>query len=248
MKHLTTEELAIYVEYLKGGPIKKLPQEIIDHIETCDECASEAIEIYEIEKEELIVPSTRSKIIPLYYATAAIAASLLVFLVFQFNLLNTKSTDPQISGNKYFKDTMSIIIDTATEKNNGDDMPEKNNNIIKEINPKKEELLAKAYQPNSDLENLVDRYRGTLRGDDVEVITPIELRLKKGSPVTFKWNSEGENSLTVEVFNNKGEKIEESSTMDTKYKSLAVKSPGIYYWKLFNEDFDLIFCGKVIIK
>jgi len=256
MKHLSAEELAIYVEALLNDSIDKVPQEIINHIAECDECASDAIGLYEIEKDGVQVAAKKPKIRFMYMASAAVAASLLVFLLINFDVFkSSEKGNPIISGNDFPKDTAEEIIDTVKEdiedtlnKPEKPSEEQKPTEIIKrDLKPEKEILLAANFQPNSNLEGLVDRYRGTLRGEEIEVITPIELRIKENKPIVLKWNTEEDIELSIEVFDNQEVKIDDTTTTEENYKA-KISTKGLYYWKLFNEDFDLIFCGKIVVE
>lgn len=103
------------------------------------------------------------------------------------------------------------------------------------------------YKPNEKLEKLTKRFKGNLRSTDgIEVISPLTLSCSKSS-ITIKWNNPQQKRLIIEVFNNNGERILETETIKEQY-TLQNLENGLYYWKLISEDFELLFCGKIVIK
>lgn len=257
MKHLATEELAIYVEALLKGTTKKLPLSITEHISSCDECAAEAIEVYEINKTKTVAKSKNIKTKLLYYTIPAVAASFLVFLAINFNLFNTYKNGTgegeKISGMNTI-DNIFIKTDSSEKDKNTLDSDtqnqKKDNSAVKKVIHKKhkEVLLASAFRPDEQMEKLVDRYKGTLRGEKIKIITPNHFETKSAEELVLKWKDSKQEELTIEIFNNESQKIEEATISANQYKINKDLQKGLYYWKLFNQDFDLLFCGKILFK
>ena len=105
-----------------------------------------------------------------------------------------------------------------------------------------------AYAVNEELEKLVERYTETsLRGDfSVNIKSIIEI--KSNEDLVFEWNNTNKENLTLEFFNNSGDKLFEEKTSENRFTTTGLSNSGLYYWKLINEDFDLLFCGKIIVK
>jgi hypothetical protein len=87
--------------------------------------------------------------------------------------------------------------------------------------------------------------QGNYRGESIDVTTLPELKYAKGTKL--EWNNPEKQVLYVELFNNSGEKIKEITTNESNYH-LPMLQPGLYYWKLINENYDLLFVGKIIVK
>ncbi|MGE0079578.1 MAG: hypothetical protein AB7S48_17085 [Bacteroidales bacterium] len=49
------------------------------------------------------------------------------------------------------------------------------------------------------------------------------------------------------ILNNNGENIQSIETQGNGIKIPELKQ-GLYYWKLINEDFDLLYCGKITVN
>lgn len=102
-------------------------------------------------------------------------------------------------------------------------------------------------EPDENLENLVKRFEGTLRtNNDVSVKSPLTIRANE-TTITIEWTNPNKNRLIIEVFDNTGNRILETETNEEEY-TLRNLTEGLYYWKLISSDFDLLFCGRIIIE
>lgn len=107
-------------------------------------------------------------------------------------------------------------------------------------------LLA-CFEPDEELERLVSRYDGHLRdSDNVKVTSPLTIT-SNDSSVTIKWENPAEKRLIIEVLDNNGQKILEDET-DKEQHTIKNLSNGLYYWKLISSNFDLLFCGRIIVE
>ena len=105
-----------------------------------------------------------------------------------------------------------------------------------------------AFAPHPDMEKLVSRSaNGTLRGDDLQIITAIEWKTISGQ-LKLEWKNEESALLYIEIFDNQGQTIFKTETNGNFISLNTITRPGRYYWKLLNEDFDLLFCGVIIIE
>jgi hypothetical protein len=87
-----------------------------------------------------------------------------------------------------------------------------------------------------------------MRGSDVFVLSPHEIEYKQGSQILIKIENPENSPLILEFFNNKGEKLFEKETSEETCQVEKLTTPGLYYWKLLNQDFDLLYCGKIVIE
>ena len=100
------------------------------------------------------------------------------------------------------------------------------------------------FEPDENLEKLVDRYRGHLRSsDEVEITTPVSIN-SANSSVTITWKNPNKKRLIIEIFDNEGLRILEVETTHEEYTLKNLKN-GLYYWKLISDNFELLFCGKI---
>jgi hypothetical protein len=87
-----------------------------------------------------------------------------------------------------------------------------------------------------------------MRGDDISVLSPHKMEVKQGSEILIKIKNPENSSLIFEFFDNKNKKLFEKETTEETCQVKKLTKPGLYYWKLLNQDFDLLYCGKIIIE
>ncbi len=104
-------------------------------------------------------------------------------------------------------------------------------------------LLA-AFTPNEELEELYSNMRGAYRSNDVILTSDSIVYLKNTDSLT--WQNPQENILYVEIFNNQGTEVSSKEVNTSRGVQLPALPNGLYYWKLLNEDFDLLFVGKIV--
>jgi hypothetical protein len=272
--HLSEESIAIAAEAMATNTFEELDPAIRQHIADCDQCAHEVqmvAELLEASTEKpsinlsshstIDIKSARSKrSTPVFWIAASISVAIIASTVFIWfeNEEATKLTPnlsdlnelEDINERTFTQETIDslenvvkpTIEDKKTEDNNTKDK------LATETELKKKDLLL-AYQAHPQMENLFNRFKddASLRGFEIEVNTEATLKVQAD---TFKlnWNNPEAFSLTVEIFNNKAEKIIELESHNNSCQVLSPKSKGLYYWKLLDEDFELIFCGKIIIE
>lgn len=257
--HISEQEIAQCAEAINNGTYRELDQAIQDHIANCDSCANEVSMIATIlEEEEALIsgienkrhePETKSLNYKATIALLASAASVILFFGVRFFSNNQITNNNSISENINVDTTQkaretkiqSPVIPLKTQPEEA-----KKKEPIKLLHTKKKHLLA--YTPNEQLEKLVDRFDGaTMRGENIEVISPILIESKVGQ-ITLEWTNPDNQLLILEFFNNKGEKLFEKETNKILFQPKQLDKSGLYYWKLINEDFDLIFCGRIKLK
>ena len=264
MKHLTAEQLAIYAEALAKDDLQDVSHEIIEHIEECDTCASEAIDFsfilkdndYSQNKTKIIAPHKSINKFKYYAYAASIVIPLALWLGFYyFKNDNNQQFAEQKENEQIIDSTDNNIIappaqnDSTKEENETEtESPEKEKGvIIKKPDSNNDNLLA-MYEPHSETEKLVNNFKGSLRGDDIEIISKNKIVAGKNKAITLEWKNTEQTELTIEIFDNKAVNIESSETTENNYTVKQKVLPGLYYWKLFNEEFDLLFCGKIVIE
>ena len=105
-------------------------------------------------------------------------------------------------------------------------------------------LLA-SYEPNSELEKLYDNFASAYRSDDISVVSDRIVRVPAND--SLKWSNPSKEIMNVDIFNNKGNRILTLSSNTNGIKIPALDD-GLYYWKLINQDFDLLFVGKIFVE
>ncbi len=242
-EHLTEQEVAQCAEAIREGNYASLPHAIKEHLANCDDCANEVAMVAELAHDIEIDQKKNKKNIRLWLTiSGAVAASLTLFIIGNF-YLNHSSSNFSNQNNQLAKiDSLSSRTDTSVpviESNT-----KKQEIATKKTVPVRKEILA-AYSPNKDLEKLAENFKQTYRGDEITVETPAEINLPGVD--SLKWINNDASKLTVMLLNNKGETIASTITQGNGIKIPTLTS-GLYYWKLINEEFDLLFCGKIKVN
>ncbi|MFO7880897.1 MAG: T9SS type A sorting domain-containing protein [Bacteroidales bacterium] len=269
-EHLTPEQIAICADAVNQGKFDQLPGNLRHHLMECDQCAHEMIVVAEMSSDKENSLSTAKRFVEdirkksrrnfnrkLLLGIAASLTVVVVALILSFpgvfgpkqeQVAEQQTAEQEKSTpleNQIPKDT----IRNADTGGNGKPAEEKrsvekeNSHIINDMDGEKEMLAM--YEPDPELEKLYDSMQGTFRGESMEVKTPRELHLTKCQKL--EWSNESGQTVFVEIFDNKGNEILAEETTDKTY-SIPDLSPGLYYWKLIDADFELQFVGKIIVK
>lgn len=255
LQHLTDEQIAQCAEALSNGNLSILPENLRQHIKNCDTCAQQVNFVTETlsELNELeIIATPKTKINFIFWGSIAATLVILIGMSFYFNSWRQKS---QAIANMDKNNTIIKKVDRTDSPKTKKIIHNKKDQIAAadsdppnfEVKPslKKRETELLAYTPHPDLEKLVDRFSGSaMRGNDIKITTPILIQGKANS-IVLNWENNAEQTLILEFFNNKGEKLFEEETSQSNFSPTKIKTKGLYYWKLINEDFDLLFCGKI---
>lgn len=118
-------------------------------------------------------------------------------------------------------------------------------NNTKPTDKKESTTLLAAFTPDPTLEALFENMQGAYRGSLISVSSPPVIHFSPGDSI-FLHNPERK-ELSVEFFNNQGEEIT-YIVMDDESLAIPVFDKGLYYWKLINSDFDLLYVGKIVIE
>ncbi len=250
-KHLTDEQLAIYSHFLKGNYTKDLPSEITEHIANCDICASQAVDlsfiIEDVEKE--LSPNKKIKSYTL--RNWLIAASILLPIIIWISIqISSKNQKEKFAEKQEIEDT----IDTTNEVQNKitPNLPNIGNTNKKKYkmgtSPKNNKNLLASYTPNPENEKLYNNFKSKMLGKKIKVITKNDIRLSKNKTILFEWKNPENINLIIEVFDNKGTNIISKNINGKVFQVNNKLNNGLYYWKLFNDEYDILWCGKIIIK
>lgn len=255
--HLSEEEVAIYADAIITGKLTEIPSELKNHVQTCDECAEKVLAVTEITEDVLKnKKKTTNNTIPLkksYWIQIA-ASIILIIGAGIFIYQKTQKNNNSIQLYSELIDSAIIQVDSSTIRKSDikklTAQNEKDSNISieqkKENNSINKNLLA--YTEDANLEKLVERFtESALRGDfSVDIESTVEIKLNE--ELVFNLNNKHEKTLILEFFNHSGKKIFEEETTKNTFQTNLLTTPGLYYWKLLNEDFDLLFCGKIIVR
>jgi hypothetical protein len=272
--HLTPEEIALAADLLNSNKEMELNERIRSHIKVCDQCASEVLITAQISFDTEIQSSVNKKRVKptmlrqLYISGAsAAAAAALIWGIFYLAQKNIPEFSPDTTAEKIERtidstSTPAFAEDIKTESKpeiTSPDLAENTENESNETrlnepsdkkNPTTEvevqaenNLLLASFETHDDLEKLYNNYRGTFRSSSISIHSDSVVNLNDTN--MLKWaNPDGE-ELIAEIFNNSNELVKSYTTQKEEI-SISGLEPGLYYWKLINQDFDLLFVGKII--
>jgi len=249
-EHLTESDIAYCAEAVKNGTFESLDAYIRTHLEACDACAQEVLAVTAIigslEKGTFEFSLKDTPELPLVksskfssYSTLTKVAAVAAILIFAVSsaviiMMKTNTVEPQSPTYIAAKNTEKNVLDQDTIE----EAPANNLLTVENNN-----TYIASYEPHEMLETLFNNSRGTYRSVDVKVKTPSEVQFVNTN--VLSWSNPRHEKLYVEIFNNNGTMIE-SYTLNTEEMPLPPLEKGLYYWKLINEEYDLLFVGKII--
>jgi len=247
-KHLTEEEVARCADAIREGSYKDLPLSLREHLAECDNCANEVSLVAEF-LHELTSEEKKTKMpLRLWLAISSVAAASLIVLVVGSFMWSRGRSDSNYGDLIVSHDTTSrktdILKSSRDTVKSTTEIKKTENKVVRPKIDERKQMLA-VFQPNPDLEKLSSNFAHAYRGDEIIVKSPLEL--KYPAVDSLKWLNSNSTELTIEIFNNKGETIKALKT-DGNGVKIPPLNQGLFYWKLINEDFDLLFCGKIISK
>ncbi len=275
-EHLTEDQISIYAEAISSGKESTIPEEWRRHVAECEQCAHEVAMVSQIideggtQKKEPVAESSHSGFLSKKFLTRfGVAASIVVIIgagVF-FTIMLTNNPHENIAA----LESDEQVTDTLKPKSSrekalpAEKMRDTNKTeVVKDsagtqkpgeiksqpLHQKpSEDRIKLAYVPDENLEKLAERFESaSMRGDDVTVISPHEIKAEQGNEILIELKNPENTLLILEFFNNKGEKLFEKETSKETWEVKKLTEPGLYYWKLLSQDFDLLYCGKIIVE
>jgi hypothetical protein len=269
--HLNEAGVSFYVDRMLFGEVNLIPDILLEHVENCQNCKSEVLELFEIcnnnpgfktdinassQKPRKTIFNNKLSILWRIAASIIIISSLTFFIVL---IIEKNGTQNGIAANKEIKDSILVtenkVSQSTSTKNdiasNIGNNPEYkgHSHILVNQNSKHEfKYIASDYAVDPDLESLIEeKFRSEL---SLKIISPKrEQELSINSLILFHWEGKSNEKLMIEIFNNKAEKIEEIKNINNNNKVMLKKRllPGLYYWKLETAD-ELVYLGEFIIK
>lgn len=231
--HFSEEEIAMCADAINDGIYDQLPENFRKHLSVCEQCASEVLMVadiafnFNINEQQQKSGRLRRWIIA---ASISSAAAVLIFAIYTLSL-----PDSNMTSNKAMivqSDTLaktSVIEDSLIQVN--------------ENEPSKK--LIASLEPNEKLEKLYQNHQESYRTNSIQIITKGEVAYPAID--SLKWVNKTNDKLTVEFFNNRDREIKSIETSSSSVK-IPKLGTGIYYWKLINEDYDLLYVGKIMVK
>lgn len=243
IEHLTEQEVAQCAEAIRDGNYTSLPHAIKEHLANCDDCANEVAMVAELANDIGVNQKKNKKPVRLWLTISGVAAASLTLLIIGHYFIDIANSDLS-NPNSQFAKVDSTSLKPGTSVTSIASSTKEQSTTAQKVVPVRKEILT-AYTPNKDLEKLAENFKHAYRGDVITVETPVEINLPGID--SLKWVNNDASKLTIMLLNNKGETVVSTVNQGNGIKIPTLTS-GLYYWKLINEDFDLLFCGKIRVK
>lgn len=246
--HLTEEQIAICAEAILDNSYSTLDNSTREHLAHCDQCASEVILVTEV-SEDFFMQETRTekpfRYISLVPTAIAVAAVILIAVFFTF--LYQKNEKPEIAQQTEpgleIENNTQIAIEEKQDIPQIEDIKTPQTQSTPKTTPSQDKVLLASFEPNETLEKLYENYSGTYRTQQLTILTPGILTFNITD--SLRWQNKNKETVIIEILNNKG-----ISIFNTQTNSEGIALPGLpkglFYFKLINEDFDLVYVGKII--
>ncbi len=242
-KHLTEEEIAIAAEAMLNDNYDSLPAHTQYHLQACEQCSNEVIAVCSIidgenfstDKKAITLIPKRKSVSTLKYILAG-AASIALLVSLFFVLKNDGN-----STNKITRNDDSIMTQPSNKLDSiKQQIIEKQHDQIL----KKDNILA--YNQNPELEKVYQRFNSTnMRSDELEIVTYGILKNTGSDTTHLRWESNAE-TFIIQIIDARGKIIEESKNSNGSIK-IKLKH-GLFYWKLLDLKFNILYCGKIIVE
>ncbi len=258
--HLTDEGIARYVEALQSQDWNSLPAKILEHIENCDICHQAAMDLYAIvshdnQRTEIAVqkPQSGARIVRMRVMRWAMVAVLagLSFYLYRY-LDRPKAIDNiEIDGPLADEPEEAKKLDEEVAENPILPTPKKEEtgNPSKTTTPAPgrdvRDLYAANFVPSESMELLLG---DQLRSTGLELVSPAIEKVESWKEgIDFQWTGFAEAGLSIQLENNRGDRLYEQPVVALKHTVRMELEPGIYYWRLESEE-DLLMVGRLVLE
>ncbi|KAA3633187.1 MAG: hypothetical protein DWQ02_13545 [Bacteroidetes bacterium] len=242
-----------------SGKLDNLPNTVLDHVESCEMCHAEIVELFSIlsqietQSQSVSGDGGKSRIInlkPIYrLALVAAVTALAIFFYFRDNpnlqhqSVQEIAADTSSAAND---NTLEIAEENTSQKpapNTGNPLPDQENPPISN-EPEQDQLYAANFSPSDDYEALIGT---TVRSAAVTDIAPkAGSHFNRQEIITFSWDLEKSDLFYVTILNNREEIIIRQEINGSEFSTSKLTTPGLYYWKLEN-DAEILYVGKILI-
>jgi hypothetical protein len=254
--HLSEEQIAEVADAINSNDLSSISQEYLDHIKECDQCADEILFISEIsEMPDIgIIPVKKStdnnvKIFLAFAASVAlILASYYIFISPSSNSSNIAEITDTIEKAVDSNNIKEVIaeIDTAVKISEEDENKIIDQNKIQQEIDKEQNQYA--FEENEELEDLFQRFNSaSMRNGELKIISDSILNISSTDSIHIEWKESAIN-YSIQIIDNQGKEIITKDNLKSNYQSKTTFKSGLYYWKLLDEDYNLVYCGKILVK
>lgn len=231
-RHLNDSGVALYVDALTLHQTEKLPQDILHHVEQCEDCKSNVVGVADLMKDQHsqqikkhpyfdAAPSLEEQFSQVYRIAAVflliIIGGALYLILFNHTTISTQVDTSQ-----------SAAIDSIhSQQDRGE---------------KRTEQFAANFIPSANLDDLV---KTEFRSAAFEVVSP-QIGDIVRTPITFRWKNYNK-PLKIKIVTNREVTLLTSMVNTNAFVTSKTFAPGLYYWKLEKDD-ELVYIGKFFVQ
>jgi len=249
--HLNEEQIAEIADAMNNSDLDSLPKNYLDHIRDCDQCADEVMLISEIVESPKIMQNQSTKntdrSIKIFLAFAAsvalILASYYIFIKpesINSNIAETNDTIENIINNNENIAEIDTIIVSDKEENEIVNQDK----IKHEINREKNQI---AFKEHPELEDLFNRFNSSaMRNADLKIKSDSVLKISTNDSIHIEWEK-SEFNYIIQIIDNQSKELIVKDNLKSNFKSNNTLKSGLYYWKILDEDYNLLYCGKILV-
>ncbi|MFM9946526.1 MAG: anti-sigma factor family protein [Saprospiraceae bacterium] len=255
--HLTEEGIAACAEALLNENFDASIQELQAHLETCEACRREVVELYGLiatmppenreeqedqETSDQPAPArdTAPRFHPAWRWSLVALTALLAFWFYQI----TQQTPPSLAPGSNLPTPSPEQLLSPQQK---PDRPVAETTVPDRAAPEQLEpdLYAANFVPSDQLEGLSGE---VFRSGSFEALSPaLNQVFSPGSTIPFQWKQDANQTLQLIVLDNLGKELFREAIAATNFEWTTPKRPGLYYWKLESEE-ELLYTGKFLLK
>ncbi|MCK9407895.1 MAG: hypothetical protein WCX28_04175 [Bacteriovoracaceae bacterium] len=232
--HLNEYGVSLVVDAVRLNRMDELPKKIVRHIEGCDQCKEQILQVTDLTVQQSLDQSTphpyfdthkkRSEFPIMWYRAAAVLAVALAGGI-TYYLLNQQQTSHQIDFTVHppaIESTQTRTEDffTATQNN----------------------LYADNFVPSPNLDDVI---QSDFRSATIEVFSPNNGEFVH-PPITFRWEH-FDRPMKLKILTNKEITILTSIVTTNSFITTKKFEPGLYYWKLEADD-ELLYIGNFFVR
>jgi hypothetical protein len=229
--HLNEYGISLTVDAFRLDRPGALPTTLTNHVEQCDECKQQIMQIVDQMKDLPVnaaephpyFDSVQTSSVRWYRAAAIIILFLAGGTILYLSQNHRGAEQPGYAQEQTVPETTSIPPIAPPHEN-------------------PPQQFADNFIPSPNLDNVIT---SEFRSSSFKVLSPGIGETVK-SPVMFRWNSIGR-PVTLKILSNTETTILTSTVNDSIFITSKKIVPGVYYWKLEEND-ELLYLGKFVIR
>lgn len=229
--HLNEFGISLSVDAFRLNRPDALPSAVWNHLEECDDCKQQIMQIVDQMKDQPVnsaephpyFDGVHDNSVRWYRAAAIIILFLAGGTILYLSQHNLSDVQPGNAQQQAEAESTSIPPIAPPHENSP-------------------QLFADNFIPSPNLDNVIS---SGFRSSSFQALSPgIGENVK--SPVLFRWNMIGR-PVTLKILSNTERIILTSTVTDSFFITPKKLVPGVYYWKL-EENNELLYLGKFVIR